>query len=203
LLDDDDEWQPNKLEQQVPYLTEYSIVCCLAIIRRANRETRQQKSGMVVNHVDLETAFADFSTIFPSGAVFRTSELRAVDGFDEYLTRGDTYDLALRIMSRYDDAYVLNQHLVVFDREHDMGRVSDVTDDYHKRLEAYDRHKSKVSPDTARRRLVKLKYSEYTEIDNVNRYRSLIQAMSKDYELYVPRQLVKSMVISFRNKLIK
>jgi glycosyltransferase involved in cell wall biosynthesis len=203
FLDDDDEWRPNKLEQQVPYLTEYSIVSCLSIIRTADGKTRQQKSGRVVGHVDLETAFADFSTIYPSGAVFRTDELRAVDGFDEDLTRGDTYDLALDIMSRCDDAYVLDQHLVVFDREHEMGRVSEVTDDYDKRLEAYDRHRNKVPPDTARRRLVKLKYIEYTELDDLHRYRPLIQAITKDYELYVSRQLVKSMAIYFRNKLLR
>jgi glycosyltransferase involved in cell wall biosynthesis len=193
FLDDDDEWLPEKLERQVDYLTEYSAVCCLSIIRERIGEGTERlrhvgKSDSQLHELGLDDLFLDFSTVYPSGTVMRTDELRAVGGFDESLTRGEFWDLILQVVKAYDPVYVVTDHLVRFDRAHQLGRVSERSEKVDDVFTTFDRHKDDVSPSVLRRRKVQLLYErKFKEERSIP---ALVRALAADRELYVPRSMI-------------
>lgn len=192
FLDDDDVWRPEKLEIQVPYLDNYSIVSCLASIRTEDGLNEVKKPDLLVNEVDFNILFINTTTIYPSGSVFRTQELKDIGGFDEEFENVGIWDLALRIIDTYDSAFVLNQDLVIFDRMNDPGRLSQQSEVYEDLFKTYHRHKDKTQSDFARKRYVELGLGGYKETEGPVRYKYLFLGLRKDYELTIIRHLLDS-----------
>lgn len=198
FLDDDDVWKPGKIQKQIPYLNHYSIVSCLPTIVKEDETYDIDPSSVVVEKMDINSAFYHYSTLFPSGLIFRTSELEAINGFDEDLRWGEVWDISLKIIVRYDPCYVLNKHLVLFDRKHSQERLSesDGNENLKQASEVYHRHKNCVKSRTARKTLVKLKYSYFREVEGVMRYLYLFSGLRRDYELILLRKILRETLLS-------
>lgn len=185
LLDDDDIWKSKKIQKQIPYMETYSIVSCrnLAVTEKGTYESGYN----IVKELDINKVFYWVSVLVPSGTVFRTSELNEIGGFDESIRFGELWDVALKIMERYDSCYILDQILSFYDRKHGQERFSDTEN--HENLDhiskVYHRHKDNVQPKYARKTLVKLKYAHYREIDYIRKYMYLFSGLLRDFELVI------------------
>lgn len=187
LLDDDDVWQPKKIQTQITYIETYSIISCMLMV--ATGKNTYEVKPPVVNEMDINDVFYHLSVLDPAGTVFRTSELEEIGGFDEDIRFGEVWDVALKIIYDYDKCYLIDQPLLVYDRKHDQKRYS--LHEEHENLKqiskVYHRHKDKVRSTVARKTWVKIKYAHYREMDDVNRYLHFLSGLCRDYELDVLR----------------
>ena len=120
LLDSDDEWEENKLEEQVNNLTDnpkYEFCHTNEIwIRngiRVNQKKRHKKYGGFIFDKCL-----DICRISPSSVLFNKNILNHVGWFDEKLPVCEDYDLWLRICSKYPVLFV-DEPLIVKYGGHD------------------------------------------------------------------------------------
>jgi glycosyltransferase involved in cell wall biosynthesis len=203
FLDDDDIWKPEKISEQVPYCDEYSIVACLPTVLTEDGIHDFELHEKAGKKIDIDTVFSEYSILLPSSLVFRASELRAVGGFDEDLRWGEVWDVAVKILDRYDDCYILDQPLLIFDRKHNKERLSESggNENLKQASEVYHRHKDKVKPYIARKVGVDIKYAYYQEIEDITRYKYLISGLRKDYELKFLRLALKTNIERIRSRM--
>ena len=114
FLDSDDEWLPNKLEQQINYIQAHSeyILCHTNEIwirngRRVNQMKKHKKFGGEVFEKCL-----DICRISPSSALIKKSILEKIGYFDESLQVCEDYDLWLRLTAKYKILF-LDEPLIV------------------------------------------------------------------------------------------
>lgn len=186
FLDDDDFWKPEKIEMQVPLLRRYSIASCLPILSKREERHNEEFSDKYINEVDINDIF-NGQICYTSCMMFRTKELQAVNGFTEELLRDEILDLALQIMKTFSSMYVVNHNLAVIGIGHDLGHISDQTEKFEDKLTVYNRHKDAVRSDIARKKFVKLAFKGYLENTGVTRYKYLLSALRRDYELKIFR----------------
>ena len=108
FLDSDDEWLPNKLEQQINLIQDYPeyILCHTNEIwirngRRVNQMKKHKKFGGEVFEKCL-----DICRISPSSALIKKSILEEIGYFDESLQVCEDYDLWLRITAKYKILFI-------------------------------------------------------------------------------------------------
>ncbi len=116
LLDSDDQWQPQKLEQQWTLLQQHPAmkVCHTDEIwirngRRVNPKRKHAKCGGRIFHHCLPLC-----AMSPSSILVHRSVLDDVGLFDEALPACEDYDLWLRITARYPVLYVDKPLLVKY-----------------------------------------------------------------------------------------
>lgn len=116
LLDSDDEWLPNKLEQQLTQIKNHPecVLChCDEIwIRkgiRVNPMNKHKKSGG-----DIYVQCLPLCAISPSSVVFKRSLLDIVGYFDEQLPACEDYDMWLKICAQYSVHYLDQQLLLKY-----------------------------------------------------------------------------------------
>ncbi len=133
LLDSDDEWKVNKLEQQVKSLEKnQDILFCHTNeiwIRngvRVNQGKKHQKFGGMIFDKCL-----DMCRVSPSSALFHRSLLDDVGFFNEELKVCEDYDLWLRITSKYPVLF-LDKPLIIKYGGHDdqLSKVPDGIEHY-------------------------------------------------------------------------
>lgn len=199
FLDDDDVWKPAKIQKQIPYLKyldSFSIVSCSLTWVAKGGTFDIEPPDAAVNEMDIDTAFYYYSVLVPSCVVLKTTELRAVGGFDEAIRWGEMWDVSLKIMDRFDSCYMLDQHLIMHDRKHNHERMSEHegTENLDQASEVYHRHKDKVQSRTARKTGVRIEYGYYQEMQDVSRYKHLFSGFRRDYELLFLRRILKNKV---------
>ena len=108
LLDSDDEWLPEKLQEQVRFLESYpENLCCHTNeiwIRngvQVNQMKKHQKYGGNIFFKSL-----DMCRVSPSSILFHKSILDKTGYFDESFTICEDYDLWLRISAKYPILYL-------------------------------------------------------------------------------------------------
>lgn len=108
FLDSDDEWLPEKLDQQVKALSQEPefLICHTNEIwvrngRRVNQMNKHEKGGGEIFNRCLPLC-----AISPSSAMLSKRLLQEVGGFDESLPACEDYDLWLRICARYPVLYL-------------------------------------------------------------------------------------------------
>lgn len=133
LLDSDDEWKVNKLEQQVKSLEKnLDILFChtneIWVRRgvRVNQGKKHQKFGGMIFEKCL-----DICRVSPSSALFHRSLLDDVGFFNEELKVCEDYDLWLRITSKYPVLF-LDKPLIIKYGGHDdqLSKVPDGIEHY-------------------------------------------------------------------------
>lgn len=111
FLDDDDEWQPQKLERQLKAMPGHEAMLTGALINNRRLKLHQ---GVVVTCDDLRRG-CDFD---PSSLLAKTALLREVR-FDESLRLGEDWDAFIRIAQQQPIGYVAEPLLLYNDGEHE------------------------------------------------------------------------------------
>lgn len=115
FLDDDDEWLPNKIEEQLKAFTSEDI----ALVYCGNKTMYDATGAVVENFPECVTEnvyekllYSNFigSTSFP---LLRTSALRKIGGFDVEMQSAQDYDVWLRISKEFS-VNVVNMPLVLY-----------------------------------------------------------------------------------------
>ena len=108
FLDSDDEWFPDKLEQQVTGWQnnqEYRFVHCNEVwIRRGHRVKQKRKHTKAGG--DIFKQCLPHCAVSPSAVLLQRSLLAEVGGFDELLPACEDYDLWLRICAHYPVLFI-------------------------------------------------------------------------------------------------
>ena len=108
FLDSDDEWFPDKLEQQIiawQHNQDYRLVHCNEIwIRRGHRVKQKRKHSKAGG--DIFKQCLPQCAVSPSAVLLQRSLLAEVGGFDELLPACEDYDLWLRICAHYPVLFI-------------------------------------------------------------------------------------------------
>ena len=108
FLDSDDEWLPNKLEQQINYIQahpEYVLCHTNEIWIRNGRRVNQMKKHKKFGGEVFEKCL-DICRISPSSALIKKSIFEKIGYFDESLQVCEDYDLWLRITAKYKILFI-------------------------------------------------------------------------------------------------
>ncbi|MCS3935197.1 glycosyltransferase involved in cell wall biosynthesis [Salinibacter ruber] len=152
FLDDDDRWLPNKLQHQLTYADEFSLVSCPAILVRQSSETPQQTGTSEILTMDYEDVFRSIRFLYPSGILLKTSQVKLIGGFNEDVPE---WDFFLRITEKFGEACVVSEPLVKFNRQN-LDRMSNNEEDFMGLFDVYDRYKHTVGKEDKAYRLSSL-----------------------------------------------
>lgn len=114
-LDDDDEWLPTKIEEQLQKFTSADIAlvyCGRTVVYDSSNKTVDCLPECELDNVYEELLKSNFigSTSFP---FLRTSALREIGGFDVEMQSAQDYDVWLRLCKKYSVDFV-NKSLVLY-----------------------------------------------------------------------------------------
>lgn len=124
FLDDDDEWLPEKIEQQLPQLRDEDVAlvyCGKMVVNDSTGKISQDPLVVHTGYVYDKLMFNNFigSTSFP---LLRRSAVLEVGGFDPLMRSAQDYDMWLRLAKKYKIDCV-NRALVKY-HVHDGERIS-------------------------------------------------------------------------------
>lgn len=108
FLDSDDEWFPEKLEQQIiawQNNPDYRLVHCNEIWVRRGRRVKQKRKHSKAGG-DIFKQCLPHCAVSPSAVLLQRSLLAEVGGFDELLPACEDYDLWLRICAHYPVLFI-------------------------------------------------------------------------------------------------
>ena len=110
FLDDDDEWLPEKIEEQLKGFKNENIALVYCAIKIIYEDTGEIKTALMPNikgYVYNELIVENFigSTSFP---LIRTKVLKEIGGFDVLMQSVQDYDVWLRIAEKYEVNFVEN-----------------------------------------------------------------------------------------------
>lgn len=141
FLDDDDEWLPKKIEKQINLADTYSMVSCPANIvseKGSKKQNIKFSDKLVYNFEDI---FNSTRYFYPSGILMKRKHAESCGGFNIELQEWDYF---LKVVKNHGPAVVIDEHLVNFDRNENVNRLSN--ESYHHDLELiiYNKYKKNV-----------------------------------------------------------
>ncbi|MDD4976496.1 MAG: glycosyltransferase [Bacteriovorax sp.] len=114
FLDSDDEWLPNKLQEQIDYLHQNSTLniiygqeIWLRNGKRVNQRAIHQKFGGWIFEKCIQQCL-----IAPSSVIIKASLFHEMGGFDQEFIVCEDYDLWLKISSLYEVGYISNPIII-------------------------------------------------------------------------------------------
>jgi len=115
MLDDDDYWKPNKIEQQLFYAELYdaALVSCQMEVHDAT-STYIDKPALLPEYEDLLKSFNMSCT---SSYFLRSIVLKAIGGFDTNLRSMHEYDIALKLAKLSYRIFVVQKPLMTMNRD--------------------------------------------------------------------------------------
>ncbi len=138
FLDDDDEWLPDKIELEVDEALrhpEAALIYCNACLQDDEKKKRKRRFRSVQKSGDLFSALLERNVIGScSYPLFRTDELKALNGFREDMPALQDWELYLRIAKDHEIFYV-PKPLVIY-HYHEGERISGNPE---KRIEAFEK----------------------------------------------------------------
>lgn len=109
FLDDDDAWVPEKVEEQLRYLTTFDAVVCTSREAGDTRPPERRPAGRTLGLADLRLGpWGGTGVLMARASVLRRTP------FDESLPRGQDWDLFIRLAQEHEIAY-LHKPLLVYD----------------------------------------------------------------------------------------
>lgn len=154
-LDDDDEFFPSRIKQMVEnWNDKYSALCSSIEV---------DDGGGEISYLDREIGEISLNSLLKRNVVgsqifTKTSNFRAIEGFDIAFPAWQDYECWIRIMDRFGPVLKLKEPSYRFHRGHDKPRITSNT----RTLEAIklftEKHGHRLSPHQRRR----LKYTELT-----------------------------------------
>lgn len=150
FLDDDDEWEPQKTEEQLKMLQYYDVVVCTA--DGIGSELYKYEHRKTLELVDLQTGpFGGTGVLMARTTVLKETM------FDESLPRGQDWDLFIRIAMKHRIGY-LNRPLLRYDNgDHQRitNRVRDISiDDLERQFQVVHKHQALFGASWFRRHMV-------------------------------------------------
>lgn len=149
FLDDDDRWQPEKLERQV---TAYDwtgcglIFCGIRNVLPDGTVTNVKRAETVP---DAETILTGSNIGTPSAVLARRSDVEAIGGFDEDLPSSEEWDFYIRMLQVTDAAAVPEPFVLKEYNPEGMSRnVERAERDL---LRVFEKHREKYDPDLTTR----------------------------------------------------
>lgn len=124
FLDDDDEWLPNKIEEQLKGFTDNSIAlvyCGMVIIDEKHNKRREHNGSFIKGNVYNEL-LSDNIIGSTSNPLIKRECIDSIGYFDTDLQSSQDYDLWLRLAKEYPVSYV-NKPLLNY-HSHDNERIS-------------------------------------------------------------------------------
>ncbi len=144
FLDDDDEWEENKLEKQLMTVDDYDVILCGARLKTGKVIQRYKKE--TISPRDLKRGF-----LFGGGtsAILAKSDPLKNTLFDEELTRYQDWDLLIRLASKYKIRYMSEPLLIFNAGAHD--RISNAhanmpISQLEKEMRAIEKHRDFLGP---------------------------------------------------------
>lgn len=134
FLDDDDEWLPIKIEQQLKYADLYSVIGCryynfhssfrrLSLVKQKTQDFLN-KNLPDIRELTVSDLLRDNSGLSPTTILMRSEYFGQLHGFDEDLVGPEGRDLFLRLTSNFGKAAVLNERLAIRHAEHNLGSIT-------------------------------------------------------------------------------
>lgn len=111
FLDDDDEWLPTKLEEQMKVMEKYPdcpLVTCYSMDYRFGKHINKPRWIAVKKHILNAFNYSSTSTY-----LCRADALKEVGGFDESLPSAQEYDLAIRLAKDGNNIRCVEKVLVI------------------------------------------------------------------------------------------
>lgn len=134
FLDDDDTWHPSKIATQVEYSSDYELISCLASIDTGSCLVEQKLTNMITEQGFLDV-YRNSRFIYPSGLLMSRSLFLQCGGFD---IKSVEHEFFLRVLYRHEKkVYVVPEHLVYFNRDPSLLRVSRNMRPYYALLAVY------------------------------------------------------------------
>jgi glycosyltransferase involved in cell wall biosynthesis len=151
FLDDDDYWHKSKIEKQMFYAEDYSVVSCVPIIC-SSKSQKPQKPEFEGNTAVYNTnrLFKSTRHIFPSGMLMKKKHFLTVGGFNLDFIE---HDFFYKMSKEIGDIIVLAENLVYFDRTDDLERVSKNDDAYRRLLMVYLKYQNEIPKDIYNKKL--------------------------------------------------
>lgn len=137
FLDDDDEWFPYKVSEQLAAISSYPLIG--ATLKRADaytiggrlrlrklgeRRDVKKKLSEDLTELTIEDVFFDNGRISPSSMMVYTEKFLGVGGFDESLVASQGRDLLVRIVLKYGNIARINTPLSKQYQQHGLVRIS-------------------------------------------------------------------------------
>lgn len=183
-IDDDDLWLPEKIEEQLKYADDHSVVgsYCLRKGREAFSIGRRYEARVCTLRDLLGTWGGCFS---PSQLLTTTEHARAVGGYDEEITGARGYDFAIRLMRRFGDGFVAPAALVVLDgarTAESTARTGRGLGHYHGMRTVFERYKHLMTPTQRRMRRAGIEFRRLTKTDRgpVRKIKTLTRLLLAD-----------------------
>lgn len=126
LLDSDDQWLENKLEQQLNYLKSKSGNGRVCMTAKINKRPEGE-------YIRRNKPFQGYSTImeylllgndFQTSTLLIDAEIAKKTGFDPQLRKHQDWDFALRLEERHAQFFYFNEPLTIYDDSNSIARIS-------------------------------------------------------------------------------
>lgn len=146
FLDDDDEWFPTKIEEQIKLALEKrsSLVYCLRIYKDYNKDqylgTRKESDRKPSGYLE-KSIFRHYITN-TSCILAQKEAIEIVGGFDENLRKWQEYDLMIR-MAQITNIYYVNKYLCYYTNNINGGNR--ISNDYDRLLPTINYFKKKYA----------------------------------------------------------
>lgn len=111
FLDSDDEWEKDKLKKQIAFFNENQNAVLLG--------TGSNLRKITGNTVRIRMKDLCKRNLFVTSSVVCKTEVLKEFYFDETLSRSEDFNLWIKITSKYDESYVLNELLTFYDKSSD------------------------------------------------------------------------------------
>lgn len=117
FLDDDDVWEPNKLERQIIYCDKYKFISCDALIdnrsytRQIYKEYWDNNNPEDKRELDL-TILSRHNVIINSTTLIRKDLIESVGGYDENQRNGEDHVTWIKLLQTGEVCYYVDEPLM-------------------------------------------------------------------------------------------
>lgn len=192
FLDDDDEWYPSKLEEQLIYTDDFSMVGCLSSI---DDPTLVNNCSEIIT---LEDVFYNNGLLSPTVILARKDYLEEINGFDETLTGAQGRDLFVRMVERFGPAVRVNKLLSIHHQDHGKHRISENSTHLQGYWKEFNKHQHLMPTDLRKFRKFNLITKEAIKEKSFFKLLSSIKYLSNAHTYASFKILVRSFFTIFK-----
>lgn len=150
-LDDDDEFMPQRIELLTnAYSDKYSLIAANDILIIENKEKITNKPNIIT------LALMRKENVINNQILVKKDRILEIGGFDEKLAASQDYDMWIRIMKKYGDAFVVKTPLQKIYISNSVKRISTGSKKFSGYFNFYKKHKKIFTIDDKKYQLARL-----------------------------------------------